>query len=260
MVDPTPTTNPVLDYLSKWSPFLLLLLGGLLAQLWTRFRSRTRRFTWRAWHTRIAIAGDVPQLGNVTVQFNGVPVNHLHVTTVEFTNDSSEDQKDVTITIAFQGTGHIISSTGTIQGDPSPIPFKNDYVALYTNATPEQIQVLNSYVVHEIPVLNRGKKAIFSMLVARDDTTQPVVIVSCNHPGTKLEFLPAGPELFGVPLNLAIWLGMATTLACVLLLVRFQRHNHPYLTPAIAWFLGAYCARIGADLVRFWKLCVRVLG
>jgi len=76
----------------------------------------------------------------------------------------------------------------------------------------------------------------------------------------KLEFLPAGPGLFGVPLNLAIWLGMAATLAGVLLLVRFQRHIDPNLTPLFAWFLGVYCARIGADLVRLLKLCVRIIG
>ena len=56
MVDPTPATDTVLGHLAKWSPALLLLLGGLLTQLWNRFRTRTRRFTWRAWHSQIAFA------------------------------------------------------------------------------------------------------------------------------------------------------------------------------------------------------------
>ncbi len=134
MADPTPVTNHVLEYLSKWSPVLLLLLGGLVAQLWTRFRTRTRRFTWRAWHNQIAVAANNPQLGTVTVQHNGTPVNHVHVTTVEFVNDSNEDQKDVLVTLSFPGGGHIINSTGFIKGTLSPIPFDPGYVGLYTGA------------------------------------------------------------------------------------------------------------------------------
>src|SRR2546426_912359 len=121
MGDPTPPTNPVLDYLSKWSPLLLLLLGGLLTQLWNRFRHRTHRFTWRASHNQIAVAATDPQLGTVTVQHNGMPVNHVHMTTVEFVNDSNEDQKDVLVTLSFPGGGHIINSTGYVQGTLGPI-------------------------------------------------------------------------------------------------------------------------------------------
>lgn len=144
MVDPTSTGNPVLDYLSKWSPILLLLLGGLLTQLWNRFRTRTRRFTWRAWHNQIAVAANNPQLGTVTVQHNGVPANHVHLTTVELVNDSSEDQEEVLITLAFPGGGHIINSAGFIQGTLSPIPFDPAYIALYTGANPAQVNVLNT--------------------------------------------------------------------------------------------------------------------
>src|SRR6266850_3891848 len=188
VADPTSVTNPILDYLSKWSPLLLLLLGGLLTQLWNRFRTRTRRFTWKAWHSQIAVAANNPQLGTVTVQHNGTPVNHVHTTTVEFLNDSNEDQKNVLVTLAFPGGGHIISSNGFIQGTLSPIPFDPGYVAQYTGANAAQINVLSTYVVHKILVFNRRQKATFTLLVRDDPNSQ--VIASCNHPGVKLEFLP----------------------------------------------------------------------
>src|SRR6266446_5341401 len=47
MADPAPVTNSVLNFLSRFSPILLLLFGGLTAQLWSRFRTRTRRSTWK---------------------------------------------------------------------------------------------------------------------------------------------------------------------------------------------------------------------
>jgi hypothetical protein len=260
MVDSTSTTNPVLNYLSKWSPILLLFLGGLLSQLWNRFRHRTRRFTWRAWHNPIAIAANDPQLGTVTVQYNGNPVNHVHVTTVEFTNDSNEDQKDVVLTLSFQGVGHVINSSGYIQGTLGLIPFDPDYVALYAGANAALVNALNTYVVHKISVFNRRQKATFSMLVARDDASSPEVLASCNHPGVKLEFLPVGPEVSGVPLNLAVRLGIVLTASVVLLLVRYQRFPHPYLTPLFAWFLGVYCAVVGAAVVKAWKAIGRILG
>ena len=190
MVDPNPATNPVLYYLSKLSPILLLQLGGLLAQLWNRFRNRTRRFTWKTSHSPIAIAVNNSQLGTVTVQHNGVPVNHVHMTTVEFTNDGNEDQKDVVVTLSFQGVGHIINSTGYIPGTLGLIPFDPDYVAIYAGADTAQINLLNTYVVHKIPVFNRRQKATFTLMAVRDDASSPVVLASCNHPGVKLEFLP----------------------------------------------------------------------
>src|SRR5260370_17206045 len=122
MADATAVTNLVVEYVSKWSPVLLVLVGGLVAQLWTRFRTRTRRFTWRAWHNQIAVAANNPQLGTVTVQHNGTPVNHVHVTTVEFVNDSNEDQKDVLVTLSFPRGGHIINSTRFLKETLTPSP------------------------------------------------------------------------------------------------------------------------------------------
>lgn len=258
MVDPPSATNPVLDYLSKWSPVLLLLLGGLLAQLWNRFRTRTRRFTWRAWHSQIAFAGNNPQLGTVTVQHNGTPVNHLHLTTIEFVNDSNEDQRDVLVTIAFPGGGHVINSTGFTQGTLSAIPFDMDYVALYTGADEALVNILNTYVVHKIPVFNRRQKATFELWVQDDPNS--VVNVSCNHPGTKLEFLPGGGiEIDGVPVNQAIVVGWLVTAAALFLTLRFQQHR-PYLDPLLGWVLGLFSSRFGAAAVKVWRAIGRIVG
>jgi hypothetical protein len=260
MDSPQPT-NPVLDYLSKWSPLLLLLLGGLLTQLWNRFRTRTHRFTWSAWHNSIAVATNDPHWGNVTVQYNNIPVNHVHVTTVQFNNDSSEDQKDAKVTLSFQdGRGQIIGSQGTIQGSLGVIPFDQDYVNLFQGATPQQVQALRTYVVHKIPVFNRRQKAIFTLLVVRDDASAPVIIASCDHPGFKLEYLPPGPEVDGVPFKVAVTMGTLATLTIIFLVVHFQRRQHPYVTPLLSWLLGWYVARVGAGVVRVWKSVIRVLG
>jgi|ERR1700687_1069758 len=260
MVDPTPATNPILNYLSRWSPVLLLLLGGLLAQLWNRFRTRTRRFTWKVWYTPIAIATNDPHWGNITVQYNNIPANHIHVTTVELTNDRNEDQKDVALTFSFQGgIGHIVTSTGTIQGCLGVIPLDPDYLNLFQGATPQQVQALSTYVVHKIPVFNRRQRATFTLMVVRDDASSPVVLASCNHPGVKLEFLPLGLEVDGVPLNLATSAGLLVTAAVLILVLRYQRHR-PYLDPLLGWLLGLFNNRLGAVTVKLWKGVGRILG
>ncbi len=251
----------IFDKLSKWSPLLLLLLGGLLAQLWNRFRTRMRRFTWKAWHTKIAVAANDLHWGNVTVQYNGVPVNHIHVTTVEFNNDSSEDQKDVKVTLTFRdGLGQIIASEGVVQGSHAVIPLDQDYLNLFQGATPDQVQALSKYVVHKIPVFNRRQKATFNLLVVRNDASTPLIEASCVHPGFKTEFLPGGVEIDGVPFNLAVTVGTVATFAVVLLVVRYQRHPHPYLNAIFGWLLGIYVARCGAGVVRAWKNIIRLLG
>jgi len=236
---------------------LLLFLGGLLTQLWNRFRTRTRRFTWRAWHSQIAVAANNPQLGTVTVQHNGVPVNHVHMTTVEFTNDSNEDQKDVLVTLAFPGGGHVINSSGFIQGTLTPIPFDPAYLALYAGANPAQVSFLNTYVVHKIPVFNRRQKATFNLLVQDDPNSE--VLASCNHPGIKLEFTPAGLEIDGVPLGIATGSGLLVTGAVLFFTLRYERH-HPYLDPLFAWLLGLFSNRLGAAATKVWKAVGRIVG
>src|SRR5260370_3206516 len=220
MTDPAPVAPGVLDYLSNLSPLLWLIIGGLLTQLWTRVRARTRRFTWRAWHQPIAIAANHPQLGTVTVQYNDVPVNHVHATPVEVTNDSNQDQKDVLLTLSFQGVGHIMSSEGYLQGVLGNIPFDPAYTALFQRANQQLAAALHTYVVHKIPVFNRRQKATFTLLVVRDAASTPVVHASCNHPGVKLEYLPAGLELDGVPWNLAAGTGLIITGTTMFFLLR----------------------------------------
>ncbi len=259
MADPTAAAHSFLDYLSKFSPLLWLALGGLVTQLWIRFRTRTRRFVWKAWHQPIAMAANHPQLGTVTVQYNGVPVSHVHATTVEITNDSNEDQKDVVLTISFQGVGHIINSAGYVEGCLGAIPFDPAYTALYVDATPAQVDILNTYVVHKIPVLNRWQKATFNLLV-RDDVASPVAQVSCNHPGFKLEYGPTGLQIDGVPLQLATGTGFLVTAATVSVLLLYLRHRHAYSTALIAWLVGVFSGRLGAATVKSLKALLRVLG
>jgi hypothetical protein len=260
MTDPTPPSKGALDYLSQWSPVLLLLLGGLLNQLWTRFRTRLRRFAWKAWHNRIAVAANDAHMGQVTVQHDGVPVNNVHLSTVEVENDSSEDFQNISVTLAFKEGSRILNSSALIQGDLHAIPLDDAFLKQFDGVAPEQLAGLVTYVVFAIPVFNRHQKANFNLLVTRDDANAPFVTVSCNHVGIRLEPKVIGLELDGVPFKLAAWVGIVATFVVVLLIIRFQRHPHPFGTPIYAWLLGVYCAKLGAGLVKAWRSFQRALG
>lgn len=231
-----------------------------MTQLWDRFRNRTRRFVWQASHQQIAIAANHPQLGTVTVQLNGTPVNQVHTTTVVVSNDSNEDAKEVILTITFQGIGHIISSTGYIEGTLTPIPFDPAYAALYTGASAAQIAILETYVIHKIPVFNRRQKARFDLLV-RDDAPQPNVQLSCNHPGFRLEFEPtAGIQVDGMPYAPALGLGFLLTGPTLALICFYAGYRHPIMVPFVGWLMGVFCPRIGAVGLKSWKALGRLLG
>jgi hypothetical protein len=259
MADSAPAIHRILDFLHDLSPLWWLILGGLVSQLWIRFRTRTRRFLWKAWHQPIAIAANHPQLGTVTVQYNGAAVTHVHATTVELTNDSSEDQTDIVFTLSFMGQGHIINSTGFVEGDLNLIPFDPNYVALYQGAPPALVEALSTHVIHKIPVLNRRKKATFNLLV-RDAAPSPTVQASCNHSGFRLEYVPAVPELYGVPLNLAVLTGLVVTAAIAFLLEHYLVQRHPHFTPWIAWMVGLFSGWIGAMTVSGVKTLLRFIG
>jgi hypothetical protein len=198
MADPSPASPSLLESLLKWWPLLLFILGGVLTQLWTSYRNRTRKFTWRAWHNQIAMAANNPALGNVTVQHNGMNVNHIHASTVEFRNESNHDVTEVLVTLSFQGVGHVINTIGSI--DNTPVYLDPAYLAQLINApNPAQTQILNSAIVYRLPVLNRRKSAYFHMLVHRDNLSAPVVVASCNYAGFRLEEMKQpGVVLFGI--------------------------------------------------------------
>jgi hypothetical protein len=179
---------------------------------------------------------------------------------VEVTNDSNEDQKDVLLTLSFEGVGHIISSQGYVHGVLGAIPFDPAYTALYHGANQQLAAILNTYVVHKIPVFNRRQKATFNLLVVRDDASTPIIQASCNHAGVKLEYVPPGLELDGVPLNLATGTGVIVTATTMFLLLRYLEQHHPHGAALIAWIIGFFSGRIGAATVKIWKGLARILG
>jgi hypothetical protein len=265
MTDPTPVAKSLFNYLTNLSPLLWLILVGLGGQLLMRFRSRMRRFIWTASHNKVALAASHPQLGAVTVAFNGVAVHHVHTTTVIITNDSNEDQTDVVITLAFESSGHIVHSEGQIEGDSLVIPLDPDYYNLLSNATtPAQLNQLNRYVVHKIPVFNRHQKAVFQMIVVRDDASSPVVIATCNHRGVKLDYVPDGASIDGVPLLTATKFGIVISVVLTFLLIWLNVHRMPhpsfYIVTLVAMSLGLFATRIGAAGVNLWRVIFRLVG
>jgi hypothetical protein len=258
MADPSPANRSFLENLLKWWPLLLFFLGGLLTQLWTSYRNRTRKFKWQAWHNQIAMAANNPALGNVTVQHNGVNVNHIHATTVEFRNGSNQDVTNVLVTLSFQGVGHVIDTTGAI--DNTPLYLDPAYMGQLVNApNAAQIQILNSAIEYRIPVLNRRKSAFFHMLVHRDNLTAPIVIPSCNYAGFRLEQMkqPA-VVLFGISQRAAAYVGLLVSTPIVAALL--WKFHHPYIDGVFAYILGLAVAATGALVIKAGRVLDRIFG
>ena len=199
-----------------------------------------------------------PALGTVSVQHNGISVNHLHATTVEFENASNLDASDVVVTLSFQGIGHVISTNGSV--DNTVLNLDANYLSAYNAAvgTP-QLQQVNTAVVYRIPVLNRRRKAFFHMLVHRDDLSAPLIVASCNHLGYRLERrkMPAA-VLLGVSQNTAIYGGLAASIPVIVLLL--MESHHAIGNAVVTYILGLSVALIGALAIRLLRLLDRLFG
>jgi hypothetical protein len=254
MADSSPASSASIDYVVKAA---LFVLGGLTQRLWTNFGNRIRRLTWTARHTPIAMASNNPSLGTVTVQHDGVNVNHLHATTVELVNESNQDVKDILLTLSFQGVGHVIDTRAGI--DNTSLVLDPAYLVRLANANAAQAELLNSAIEYRIPVLNRRKRAVFHMLVRRDDLSPPFVLASCNHPGFRLDPMKVPPiVIWGVGRDLAVIVGLMITIPVMAFLL--WRFHHPYTDPVIAFIFGLAVAAVGAVAVKSFRLLARIFA
>jgi hypothetical protein len=258
MVDPNPAQS-IFERILHWWPILLLLLGVVGSQVWNAYKNRTRKFTWEAGHTPLAVSTTTPFLGTVAVQHNGIAVTHLHTTTVEFENASTKDVTDLLITLSFPNGGNVLNAAGRV--DNTPVFFDPAYLAqLQANQNNiPQLQQLTKAVIFRVPVLNRWKKARFDLLVHRDDMSNPYVLPSCVYPGFTVE-QKASPNLllYGVSRHTATLIGLLFTAPTVVLLV--LRNHHPATNAAIAYGLGLAVAGVGILVVRLFRFFGKTFG
>jgi hypothetical protein len=244
----------------------MLALGALASQLWVRYLNRLAAFRWSAWHNRIAIAGEHPNIGRIDVLWNGGPVQGIQFCNVEFENESSRDFTNVEVKLFFNdgtqflGEGSVFGTEQFLAWTPHYDSQVQALIAVPEAERPAgRIDYLLSRREYLIPVFNRGTKLFMTFVVHPPRNQTPYVQVACEHQGVRLYQSATGrPMLFGVVQAHASWVGLAAGLLLVAAVSRAL--DMVWVATLVAFVVGAFASLIGVALIRFRRWVVRTIG
>ncbi len=241
---------------------IIFLFGVLGNVLWYRYRARLVPLRWSVQYVRLAAAGHDPRFGKVEVFYNGKPAVNLHFATVQVVNDSNSDLRDVVINIAFSDGSRMLASQGALVGSLQSIPFTNEFQSMVNRFVKDQdpttLADLWAHRDYQIPVLNRGTKTNFVILLTRDDAAEPKVQIACDHLGVRLKPLPLDRMLWDVSLKQAVILGIPGSLLLVFVITSYL--HSIWLVGLASWLAGVAAGLIGAALVVVWRWFTRLIG
>jgi hypothetical protein len=237
----TPDFYELLDNKGVLS-FLAGAGGWFLKQAWDAIRSKTKRIQYTVAHNRIALSADDPVFGSVRVMWQGNEMRVLYTSHVRIENSSFKDFTNVSFTI-FCGEGNQLLGertgiTGTGQIVEWSDQFRRD-MTVPTGQSPTQAQIdrFRRERQYSISVLNRGQVLEFNYLVSVDRADRnPVLVVDMLYPGVSLEFQVMQQLVHGVPVSVALKLGLLLCFVVVGLSSYFV---------AEAWVAGLLCVIVG---------------
>lgn len=227
--------------------------GALILYL----RNRVRRLEYVVHHERIASSSIDPIFGSIQTTWQGNPISNLYTSRVELTNNTSRDFSEVIFKV-YTGDIILLTERTEIIGTPrivewSPAFKQQMYVQPGGTPTQQQFDVYNRSREYKLPVFNRGQKIAMTYLTAIPPSASgPSVWVDIDHKGIKVEYIPPGPRIHGVPQKVAIGFGLAISAVTFIIFGAYSPDS--WLTAFACIFVGLFAQSIGALVYRVLKL------
>jgi len=243
------------------------ILGALGTHLWRRYRNRMVLISWQARHQPVAVETDHATFGKVEVLYNGRPTHNVTFTTIALKNESNKDLEDVVLDFFFRDGTTIFMAAGNVRGSGNPLVFTKEFsdnidLALAMKEDdpqrPAYITALQRERHFNVPVWNREGNVTVELLVQPPRGVSPVILVSTDHVGVKMQYSAPKPLAFGEHQVRAAMFGLAAAVLLVILLAQVLRQ--PLILSLGAVTLGAMTTLIGALLIKLGRQVMRVLG
>jgi hypothetical protein len=256
---------PDIEALLSSRPAAALLgavVGALLTSILTAYRNRLQLLEYWVHHERVAFAAEDPIFGNVRVTWQGTDVANLFVTTVTVANNSSSDYTDLRLKV-YTGKTLLLTERGEVAGTTFVPKWTDEFqerLRVPQGATPTEQQFEAYWHSREyaVPVLNRGQRAVFSYLTSvPGGQDPPLAWVDLLHKGTQIVFREPAHEIHGVPVRLALPLGLVICTG-VLLVAAFLT-KPPWAAALLCLLAGLFAQSLGAFTYRAARYIKRTL-
>ncbi len=240
------------------SSVALVILGGLITAVWTKYRNRITTLRYYVTHNFFGSSVENPHYGSVEVKHQDTKVENLYVSHVQLTNDSARDLTNLELNIVCDPDSLLLTSRGVLEGSLNDLELTEDFLDTYFD---EQGNVLPGYSQRRdfsVPVLNRGEQVSIGFLTTNPKGVQPTLTVACDHPGVRLKFAVAKPLIFGEPQQESGLLGSAIVLlACWPIIVFVAPTWLAVLGAAflgvVAMVVGVLARKLGKGVARLFR-------
>ncbi len=227
--------------------------GGLIGNLVAVLRSRVKTLEYTVNHDRMAFSADDAIFGSIRVTWQNHDVTNLFSTRITLENHTGKDFTNLKIKV-FTGDTLLLGERTEIPGTTYTLKWTDDYqqqvyVPPGSNPTEQQFSIYNHSREYVIPVLNRGQRAVMTYLTTVPNGNQgPGAWLDMLHEGAKVQYRQVVPKVHGVPIRLAISVGIVACVA-VLVIASFTL-TEPWAAAAICMVFGLFAQSIGAFLYR----------
>lgn len=228
------------------------IIGGLVTYVFNKIGSKSSPFIYRQTSNRIATAASDRIFGDVSVTWQGTPVNNLYFTTIELENASYRDFKDVTINVYCGTNLFLLTSTALIKDTTQILNLSSKYFDrigdLTRERTPDQRSILDHSLEYICPIFNRGQKIHMNILsTSVTGYTFSDIFVEVLHPGVRLVQGKDVLQILGVPVTLTASFGLTLGVTVTALAVIFIKHI--VVVAIIALLMGLTVNFLGALVI-----------
>lgn len=232
------------------------LAGALFGNFVAVYRNRIKVLEYTVTHDRVGLSANDAIFGTIRVTWQGSDVTNLYTTVVTIQNTTSSDYTSLRVKV-YTGNTLLLTERTEIAGTTYSLRFTEDYlrsINVPSSATPteDQFHLVRHQREYVIPVLNRGQRVILHYLTSVPTSNEgPSVWVDLLHPSAQIVFRPLVQQIHGVPVRLALPLGLFVCLAIFVAISTFI--SEPWAAAAIAMVAGLMAQTIGAGFYRAYR-------
>lgn len=237
--------------------------GGIITKVVTFYSSRLKTLEYNVSHERIGLSADDAIFGNVRVSWQGNELPNLFVSTATLKNMTTQDYSNLEFKV-FAGQGTLLLNQYTeITGTSYILNFTEKYASSIKiepgdTPTPEQFSLWHDSREFLIPTFNRGQQVVVRFLLTTvGNAPGPSIWIDTMHQGVVVKFRPTENHVFGVPVRLALPIGLSACFVILVLSIAFI--SEAWIAGSVCMMAGLFGQPIGAVFYRFYRAASKIL-
>lgn len=230
-----------------------ILSGALIGNFIAVYRSRIKILEYTVTHDRIGLSANDAIFGDVRVTWRGHDLTNLYSSVVTVYNGTSVDYTNLKLKV-YTGKTLLLTERTEVSGTTHVLHWTPEYansLLVPAGGVPndQQVSTYRHSREYQVPVLNRGQRTVMHLLTTAPDPNEPPAIwVDLLHPGAQIQFRPLTQQIHGVPVKLALPLGLLVSLAALVAVSILL--TEVWAAALIAMVIGLFAQSVGAWVYR----------